>query len=151
MLDLYCGTGTLTLLMARDARQAVGVESEPRAIEAAERNARRNGVGNARFVTGEARRVLREWARGERGDPVRPDIVVVDPPRAGLHPRVVARVAELGPARVVYVSCNPATLARDLRDFSGLGYGLDSVIPFDMFPHTPHIECVARLERAAPR
>jgi 23S rRNA (uracil1939-C5)-methyltransferase len=151
VLDLYCGAGTLTLLMARSAREAVGVESEPRAIEAAERNARRNGVGNVRFVMGETRRVLREWARGERADPVRPEVVLVDPPRAGLHPRVVARVAELGPSRIVYVSCNPATLARDLGDFAGLGYGLVSVTPFDMFPHTPHIECVARLERTAPR
>ncbi|HET9327129.1 MAG TPA: 23S rRNA (uracil(1939)-C(5))-methyltransferase RlmD [Candidatus Eisenbacteria bacterium] len=145
VLDLYCGTGTLTLMLARGAREAVGVESEVQAIEAATNNARENQVGNARFVAGEARRVLREWARGERRDPVRPQVVVVDPPRAGLHPRVVARVAELRPARVVYVSCNPATLARDLKDFRGLGYALESATPFDMFPHTPHIECVARL------
>jgi 23S rRNA (uracil1939-C5)-methyltransferase len=145
-LDLYCGTGTLTLLLAGAARHAVGVETEPRSIEAAERNARRNGVANARFVAGESRKVLREWARGERSDPARPQVVVVDPPRAGLHPRVVARIAELAPARVVYVSCNPATLARDLKDFRALGYGLSSVTPFDMFPHTPHIECVARLD-----
>jgi 23S rRNA (uracil1939-C5)-methyltransferase len=71
----------------------------------------------------------------------------VDPPRAGLHARVVARVAELTPRRVVYVSCNPATLARDLADFAGRGYALAEVTPFDLFPHTPHIECVARLER----
>jgi 23S rRNA (uracil1939-C5)-methyltransferase len=71
--------------------------------------------------------------------------VVVDPPRAGLHPRVVARVAELAPSRIVYVSCNPATLARDLRDFAAHAYATDEVTPFDMFPHTPHIECVARL------
>ena len=145
VLDLYCGTGTLTLLMARAAREAVGVESEAQAIDAAVANAARNQVTNARFVAGEARRVLREWARGERPDPVRPQVVVVDPPRAGLHPRVVARVSELRPERVVYVSCNPATLARDLKDFRGHGYALEAVTPFDMFPHTPHIECVARL------
>jgi 23S rRNA (uracil1939-C5)-methyltransferase len=145
VLDLYCGTGTLTLLLARHARDAVGVESEVRAVEAAEGNARRNRIGNARFLAGEARRVLREWARGERPDPPRPGVVVVDPPRAGLHPRVVARISELGPERVVYVSCNPATLARDVKDFGGLGYRLEKVTPFDMFPHTPHIECVARL------
>ena len=103
-----------------------------------------------RFVTGEARRVLREWARGERAGAVRPQVVVVDPPRAGLHPRVVARVAELTPERVVYVSCNPATLARDLKDFAGFGYQLMDARPFDMVPHTPHIECVTRLERRAP-
>jgi len=148
VLDLYCGTGTLTLILARAAREVVGVESEPAAVEAARNNAARNRVANARFVAGEARRVLREWARGERQDAVRPDVVVVDPPRAGLHPRVVARVAELEPARVVYVSCNPASLARDLKDFTALGLRLETVTPFDMFPHTPHIECVARLVRA---
>jgi 23S rRNA (uracil1939-C5)-methyltransferase len=74
-------------------------------------------------------------------------VVIVDPPRAGLHPRVVARVVELAPRRVVYVSCNPGTLARDLKDFTAGGYTLTEVRPFDMFPHTPHIECVARLER----
>jgi len=149
VLDLYCGTGTLTLLFARAVKSgsAVGVESAPDAVARAVRNAGRNGLPNARFVEGEARRVLREWARGERPGAVRPDIVVVDPPRAGLHPRVVARIGELRPKRVVYVSCNPATLARDLKDFAGLGYALADVRPFDMFPHTPHIECVAVLER----
>ncbi len=146
VLDLYCGAGTLTLLFARAAREAVGVESVPEAIERARRNAARNGIPGARFVCGEARRVLREWARGEREGAVRPDVVVVDPPRAGLHPRVVARCAELRPRTIVYVSCNPATLARDLKDFAALGCALREVTPVDMFPHTPHIECVARLE-----
>jgi 23S rRNA (uracil1939-C5)-methyltransferase len=148
VLDLYCGAGTLTLLAARRARSAVGVESVAAAVECAGRNAARNRVDNARFVQGEARAVLREWRQGRRADPVRPHVVIADPPRAGLHPRVVFRVAELQPRRVVYVSCNPATLARDLKDFAAHGYGLEEVIPFDMFPHTPHIECVARL---APR
>jgi 23S rRNA (uracil1939-C5)-methyltransferase len=116
-------------------------------VVAARRNAQRNRITHARFVEGEARAVLRQWARGERPDGPRPEVVVVDPPRAGLHPRVVARVAELTPRRIVYVSCNPATLARDLRDFAQRGYELAEVRPFDMFPHTPHIECVARLER----
>jgi 23S rRNA (uracil1939-C5)-methyltransferase len=146
VLDLYCGAGTLTLLFARAARAAVGVENVEPAVRHARANAERNGVANARFVAGEARQVLREWARGERPDPVRPDLVVVDPPRAGLHPRVVARVTELRPSRIVYVSCNPATLARDLKDFAAGGYRLTEVTPFDLFPHTPHIECVARLE-----
>ncbi|MBI1799504.1 MAG: 23S rRNA (uracil(1939)-C(5))-methyltransferase RlmD [Candidatus Eisenbacteria bacterium] len=148
VLDLYCGTGTLTLLFARAARAVVGVESVPDAVEAARRNAARNRIANARFETGEARRVLREWARGERPGALKPDVVVVDPPRAGLHPRVVARVIELRPQRVVYVSCNPGTLARDLRNFAAGGYALAEARPFDMFPHTPHIECVARLELA---
>ena len=147
-LDLYCGTGTLTLLLARAAGEAVGVESVPEAIERARRNAAKNGIANARFELGESRAVLREWARSERPRAPKPDVVVVDPPRAGLHARVVARVAELQPRRIVYVSCNPATLARDLADFAGRGYTLAEVTPFDLFPHTPHIECVARLERA---
>jgi 23S rRNA (uracil1939-C5)-methyltransferase len=118
------------------------------AIDAARANATRNGIANARFVTGDARAVLRQWARGERVDAPRPTLVVVDPPRAGLHPRVVARVAELTPRRIVYVSCNPATFARDAADFRGRGYALAEARPFDMFPHTPHIEVVARFERA---
>jgi 23S rRNA (uracil1939-C5)-methyltransferase len=151
-LDLYCGTGTLTLLLARSAARAVGVESVPDAVERARRNAGRNGIANVEFVAGEARPILRAWARGEPAapwaDPGRgPDVVLVDPPRAGLHPRVVFRIAELAPARIVYVSCNPATLARDLKDFATHGWRLAEVTPFDMFPHTPHIECVARLER----
>jgi 23S rRNA (uracil1939-C5)-methyltransferase len=149
VLDLYCGTGTLTLLLARAAAEAVGVESVPEAIEHARANAARNRIANARFETGEARAVLREWARGERARAPKPDVVVVDPPRAGLHARVVARVAELAPRRIVYVSCSPATLARDLKDLTARGYVLEEVIPFDLFPHTPHIECVTRLTRAA--
>jgi len=149
VLDLYCGTGTLTLMLARAAGEAIGVESVPESIERARMNAQRNRVANARFELGEARAVLREWARGERPRAPKPEVVVVDPPRAGLHARVVARVAELQPRRIVYVSCNPATLARDLHDFAARGYALAEVAPFDLFPHTPHIECVARLERGA--
>jgi 23S rRNA (uracil1939-C5)-methyltransferase len=148
VLDLYCGTGTLTLLFARACREAIGVESVADAVASARGNAARNGVANVRFEEGESRAVLRQWARGERAGAPRPDVVVVDPPRAGLHPRVVFRVAELAPARIVYVSCNPATLARDLRDFAAHGWALDHVTPLDMFPHTPHIECVAQLRRA---
>ncbi len=148
VLDLYCGAGTLTLVLARAAGEAIGVESVPDSIERARLNAVRNGIANARFEAGESRAVLREWARGERKQPPRPDVVVVDPPRSGLHARVVARVAELAPRRVVYVSCNPATLARDLKDFGARGYTLAEVTPFDLFPHTPHIECVALLTRA---
>jgi 23S rRNA (uracil1939-C5)-methyltransferase len=149
VLDLYCGTGTLTLLAATRAASAIGVESVADAVAFARRNAELNGIANARFESGEARAVLREWARGERGHAPKPDVVLVDPPRAGLHPRVVARVAELNAPRVVYVSCNPATLARDLKDFAARGYRTARVQPFDLFPHTPHIECVARLERAS--
>ncbi len=149
VLDLYCGAGTLTLLFARATAKAVGVEAVPEAVERARRNATRNGIEDVRFVCGDTRQVLREWALNQRPGAVKPDVLVVDPPRAGLHPRVVVRCAELSPRRIVYVSCNPATLARDLKDFAGLGYVLREVTPVDMFPHTPHIECVARLERAS--
>ena len=148
VLDLYCGTGTLTLLMAQRAGEAVGVESVEDAVTRARENALRNGIERTRFVAGETRAVLREWARGERPGGVKPNVIVVDPPRAGLHPRVVFRVAELKPRRIVYVSCNPATLARDAADFAKFGYTLVEAEPFDMFPHTPHIECVARFERS---
>ena len=147
VLDLYCGAGTLTLLFARVAHEVIGVENVADSIERATRNVTRNGIGNARFELGDSRAVLREWARGTRPGAPRPDVVVVDPPRAGLHPRVVARVAELEPNRIVYVSCNPATLARDLKDFAALGWHTTEVTPYDMFPQTPHIECVTRLER----
>ncbi|MBI5170771.1 MAG: 23S rRNA (uracil(1939)-C(5))-methyltransferase RlmD [Candidatus Eisenbacteria bacterium] len=149
VLDLYCGAGTMTLLFARAAKRAVGVETVSDAIDRARRNAQRNGLGETQFECGEARMILREWAQGKRADAPKPDLIVVDPPRAGLHPRVVFRCAELAPKRIVYVSCNPATLARDLKDFAAYGYELAEVTPYDMFPHTPHIECVARIERTA--
>lgn len=140
VLDLYCGAGTITLLLARQAREVVGCEVVEDAVAAARRNAARNGVANARFLLGEARALLREWA-----EPWKPEAVVVDPPRAGLHARVVARLAGMRPRRIVYVSCNPATLARDLQGFAAAGYALERVRPFDLFPHTPHVEAVARL------
>jgi len=149
VLDLYCGAGTLTLLFARAAREAIGVESVPESVERAVRNAAHNQLADrTRFVCGESRAVLRQWARGEIAGRPTPDVIVVDPPRAGLHPRVVFRIAELQPRRIVYVSCNPATLARDLKDLAPLGWRPAEITPVDMFPHTAHIECVARLERA---
>jgi 23S rRNA (uracil1939-C5)-methyltransferase len=143
VLDLYCGAGTITLLAARRAREALGFEMVDDAVRAAERNAARNQVTNVRFRLGEARRLLREW-----DEPWTPDVVIADPPRAGLHDRVVDRIAGLRPGRVVYVSCNPATLARDLAGLVARGYVFERARPFDLFPHTPHVEVVARLSRA---
>lgn len=142
VLDLYCGAGTITLLAARRAREALGFEMVEDAVRAAERNALANGVTNARFRLGETRRLLREWA-----EPWTPEVVIADPPRAGLHERVVDRIAGLAPRRVVYVSCHPATLARDLAGFVARGYRFERARPFDLFPHTPHVEVVARLTR----
>jgi 23S rRNA (uracil1939-C5)-methyltransferase len=108
------------------------------------RNAQANGIDNATFLAGEVRDVLPELLR----QGVRADVVVADPPRAGFHPKALGTLATLAPARVVYVSCNPATLARDVGDLVRQGYALEWVQPVDMFPQTPHIEAVARLRRA---
>ena len=117
-------------------------ESVEAAVHAAVRNAQRNGITNVRFLLGEARPLLREWREAWT-----PEVAVVDPPRAGLHPRVVHHLARLAPQRLVYVSCHPGTLARDLALFVERGYAVERARPFDLFPHTPHIEVVARLVR----
>ena len=143
VFDLYSGTGAITLLLAQRARAIYGIEVGSPAIEDAVRNARANGIENVRFLQGEVRHVLPDLYR--KG--IRPDVVVADPPRAGLHPKAVGSLATLGPQRIVYVSCNPSTLARDLALLIERGYAVDVVQPIDMFPHTPHIEAAARLSR----
>ncbi len=154
ILDLYSGTGTFTLPLARRAREVIGIESNGAAVRDAERNAARNGIVNARFWTGDAMDLLRD--RFGLGPAVAPrpapdldsfDAVLVDPPRVGLHAGVVSRLIELGAPRLVYVSCNPSTLGRDLALFCAERYRLEWVRPVDMFPHTAHIESVAALTR----
>jgi 23S rRNA (uracil1939-C5)-methyltransferase len=144
VFDLYCGIGTIALTLAARAREVVGVEIAERAVADAIANARRNGVVNARFFAGDIRLAMRDLVE-EAG---RPDVCVVDPPRAGLSQKVVRRIIEAGPRRVVYVSCNPTTLAPNAAQMVEAGYRLERVRPVDMFPQTPHIECVAVLERA---
>jgi 23S rRNA (uracil1939-C5)-methyltransferase len=144
VLDLYSGTGAISLLLAGRARHVYGIELAPAAVADAVRNAQANGIANCTFLTGEVRHVLPALAR----DGVRPSVVVADPPRAGFHPKALSALAALAPARIVYVSCNPSTLARDVGDLVRQGYRLDWVQPVDMFPQTPHIEAVARLTRA---
>ena len=151
--DLYSGVGSIGLSLARRAAGLLGIEAAPAAVADARENARLNDIQNAYFLEGDARRVLREVAQGVRTLPEgleRPDVVVVDPPRAGLHQRVVARIGESGAARIVYVSCNPSTMAPNVAQFQELGYRLLRVTPVDMFPHTPHVECVGLLSRVAP-
>jgi 23S rRNA (uracil1939-C5)-methyltransferase len=143
VFDLYCGIGTISLALALDAAQVVGVESVERAVADAIENARANGVDNARFYAGDVRTAMRPLLEEEGGA----DVVVVDPPRAGLSQKVVRRVLEVGAKRIVYVSCNPTTLAPNARQMADAGYELRAVTPVDMFPQTPHIECVALLER----
>jgi 23S rRNA (uracil1939-C5)-methyltransferase len=143
--DLYCGAGGLTLPLATRVKRVVGAEVVEEAVAAARGNARANGIDNVEFVAGDIRELLRHGRLP--GAP--PAVVVVDPPRAGLHADVVASLVEAGPPRLVYVSCNPATLARDLARFGEGGYRTEVVQPVDLFPHTPHVECVTVLSLAA--
>jgi 23S rRNA (uracil1939-C5)-methyltransferase len=142
-VDLYSGTGAISLLLARRCRWVYGIEVAATAVEDARRNARANGIENCTFLSGEVRHHL----PGLINDGVKAEVVVADPPRAGFHPKALRALIALGPARIVYVSCNPATLARDLADLTRGGYRVDWVQPVDMFPHTPHIEALARLTR----
>jgi 23S rRNA (uracil1939-C5)-methyltransferase len=143
VFDLYCGIGTIGLTLAKQAGEVWGVESIPEAIDDAEHNAKRNAIHNARFRAADARLGIRPLAE-EAG---RPDIVVLDPPRAGLTAKIVRRVIELDSPRIVYVSCNPTTLAPNAKQLVEAGYSLKRLRPVDMFPQTPHIECVALLEK----
>ncbi len=144
LLDLYCGTGTIGLFMASRAGQVIGVEVVPAAVEDARRNAAANGISNARFICADAAEAAKQLAC----EGVRPDVVVLDPPRKGCDAALVDTVVEMSPARVVYVSCDPATLARDLKRFAACGYATQSVQPVDMFPRTAHCENIALLTRA---
>jgi 23S rRNA (uracil1939-C5)-methyltransferase len=148
VFDLYCGIGTIGLTMAERAGEVWGLELVPEAIADAERNAERNGIANARFMAGSARTGVRPLIE-EVG---KPDVVVIDPPRAGLSQKIVRRLIECEAKRIVYVSCNPTTLAPNAAQLVEAGYRLRRVKPVDMFPQTPHIECVALFERdrAAP-
>ena len=141
LLDLYCGTGTIGLSMAARAGQVIGVETVEDAVEDARRNAKENGIGNARFLCADAGRAAAQLAQ----EGVKPDVVILDPPRKGCDEAVISAVADMEPARVVYVSCDPATLARDLKRFADQGYWTEEITPVDMFPRTPHVECVALL------
>jgi 23S rRNA (uracil1939-C5)-methyltransferase len=141
--DLYCGIGTIGLLMAPRIAELWGLELVEQAIADAIANARRNEIDNAHFFAGDVRLALRELVDTAG----RPDVVVVDPPRAGLSQKIVRRIIEAAPARVVYVSCNPTTLAPNAAQLVEAGYELTKVRPVDMFPQTPHIECVAQLVR----
>ena len=143
--DLYSGIGSIGLALARDAGRVVGIEIVPEAVAQAAANAERNGIANAEFIAGDVAKAIEPLV--EAGAPM-PDLVVIDPPRAGLTPKAVKRVIELGADTVVYVSCNPTTLAGNAVLLTEGGYRLESVRPVDMFPHTPHVECVARFVKA---
>ena len=143
VLDAYCGIGTIGLTAADHAKQVVGVELNRDAVQDAIGNARHNGVRNARFFAADATRWIREaTAAGEKAD-----VIFMDPPREGSTPEFLASVARMAPRRVVYVSCNPVTLARDLATLTKLGYKAEGFTPVDMFPHTEHIETVVLLSK----
>jgi 23S rRNA (uracil1939-C5)-methyltransferase len=142
VFDLYCGIGTIALTLAARAREVVGVEIAEPAVADAIENARLNEVTNASFFAGDIRLAMRELV--ERAG--KPDLAIVDPPRAGLSQKVVRRIVEAAPKRIVYVSCNPTTLAPNAAQLVEAGYRLTRVRPVDLFPQTPHIECVALLE-----
>jgi 23S rRNA (uracil1939-C5)-methyltransferase len=146
VFDLFCGIGTIGLSMAGAAGEVWGLEIVPEAIEDAERNAERNGIANAKFMAGNARTGVRPLV--EKAG--KPDVVIVDPPRAGLSQKIVRRLIECEAKKIVYVSCNPTTLAPNAAQLEEAGYKLRRVRPVDMFPQTPHIECVALFEKTGP-
>lgn len=152
--DLYCGIGTISLFLAQKAGQVYGVEIVPQAIEDARRNAGINGIENAEFFVGKAEEVLPEYyekyAREHVGESARADVIVVDPPRKGCDEALLETIVKMQPERVVYVSCDSATLARDLKVLCGAGYELEKVRPVDMFPMTVHVETVVLLSQQKP-
>jgi 23S rRNA (uracil1939-C5)-methyltransferase len=145
VFDLYCGTGTITLCLAAHAKTVIGAEIVPEAIADAKENAARNGVENASFICADAFKAAAQLEQ----DGILPDVVVVDPPRKGLAGEVIELICSMAPKRVVYVSCDPATLARDIKIFSSFGYFASHAEAFDMFPHTNHVESIALLCREA--
>ena len=141
VIDGYCGTGTISLFLAQKAKKVYGMEIVPEAIRDAIANARDNNIRNAEFLTGDAAKLMPQLYR--KG--LRPDVIVTDPPRAGCAPEVLKTFAAMRPKRIVYVSCNPASLARDIGILDELGYKALEIQPVDMFPQTGHVESVCLL------
>ena len=143
LVDLYCGAGTIGLTMADKVEKLIGVEIVPEAIEDAKINARLNNTENARFICADAK----EAAKILKDEGIRPDTVILDPPRKGCDSELLLTVTEMAPERIVYVSCDPATLARDLMVLEEHGYKTKKAVPFDLFPRTVHVECVTYLTK----
>lgn len=143
VIDAYCGIGTISLFLARKAGKVYGVEEVAEAIADAKKNAALNGIDNVEFAVGKAEEVMPRWK--EEG--ITPDVIVVDPPRKGCDRSLLDTMIEMKPRRIVYVSCNPSTLARDLHILEEGGYATVEVQPVDMFPQTAHVECVALIEK----
>lgn len=145
--DLYCGIGTISLFLSQKAKKVYGVEIVPRAIEDAKQNAQLNHIENTEFFVGKAEEVLPAFYKNNSGEMLHPDVIVVDPPRKGCDSLCLDTMLKMQPARIVYVSCDPATLARDLRILADGGYTLKKVRVFDQFCHTTHVETVTLLVR----
>lgn len=143
VLDLYSGTGAISSFVAQKAKRVTGIESIKDSVENAFRNAELNSVKNCRFILGEAKEVLNSLVLENYS----PEVILVDPPRGGMHKKVISSMLEIKPKKIVYVSCNPTTLARDLKVLAEKDYLLEKVQPVDMFPQTYHIEAVAKLVR----
>ncbi|NLH35236.1 MAG: 23S rRNA (uracil(1939)-C(5))-methyltransferase RlmD, partial [Lactococcus chungangensis] len=143
VFDAYCGTGTISLFLSQKAKKVYGVEIIPEAIENAKINAKQNNIDNVEFIVGEAEKVIPEIINSG----IKADVVVVDPPRKGCEKSLLEAIAKMNPKKVVYVSCDPGTLARDLSILDELGYRTLEVQPVDMFPETGHVETVVRLHR----
>ena len=144
--DLYTGTGTIANFVARNARKVIGIEYVPEAIEDAKLNSRVNGLDNTLFFAGDMKDILTDGFIEEHG---RPEVMIIDPPRAGMHEDVVKVILNARPEVIVYVSCNPATQARDIA-LLDQGYIVTDIQPVDMFPHTHHVENVVRMVRRQP-
>ncbi|MCR5635607.1 MAG: 23S rRNA (uracil(1939)-C(5))-methyltransferase RlmD [Clostridiales bacterium] len=144
VLDLYCGAGTIGLSCADSAKQIIGVEIIPEAIKDAKENAHINGIKNARFICGDAEQAAIKL----KNENITPDVILLDPPRKGLTEQLIKTCCDMSPKRIVYVSCNPATQARDLAVFDKLGYRIEKVTPVNMFPRTAHCETVVLMSRA---
>ena len=143
VLDMYCGAGTISLFLARSAKRVIGAEIIPEAVENARENAHRNGTENADFICADASEAAEKFLR----EGVRPEAIVVDPPRRGMEEAAVRALCGMTPERIVYVSCNPATLARDICVFNDCGYALRRAEAVDMFPRTAHVETVCLLSK----
>lgn len=140
VFDLYCGTGTISQIMALKAKSVLGIELVPEAVAAATENARLNGLDNCRFIAGDVFEVLKTVEE-------KPDVIVVDPPRVGIQTKALGKILEYGVEQIVYVSCNPKTLADNIKFMEGYGYRCQYLKPYDNFPFTKHTECVALMTR----
>ena len=143
--DFYCGTGTISIFIAKNAKNVYGFEIVESAIKDAKKNALKNKIENTEFYCGDLSKMLTNYSKIIKKNPC--DILILDPPRAGLHPKTLKEILKINPKKIIYVSCNPTTQARDVREFINSNYIMGTVQPIDMFPHTHHIECVITLDK----